>query len=110
MLQFSCPLKFSFSLKTSEILQSDGTLRLINNLFLVIKRVWGFFKKRFNRKIQLLKSSTALMRTYLKYIYGPLQIYYGEKKIRSQGRSRSFVSWEDFRNEMFKVKETPVTQ
>lgn len=32
------------------------------------------------------------------------------KKKWSWGRSRSFVSWEDFHNEMFKVKETPMTQ
>lgn len=31
-------------------------------------------------------------------------------KIWLQGRSRSFVSWEDFHNEMFKVKETLMTQ
>lgn len=36
-------------------------------------------KKHFNRKMYLLKTSTALMRTYPKYTYRPLQPYYSEQ-------------------------------
>lgn len=43
------------------------------------------------------------MRAYLKHIYSGNQI-------RSQRRNRSFVYWEDCHNEMFKVKETSMTQ
>lgn len=43
------------------------------------------------------------MKAYLKHIYS-------RKQIRSQRRNRSFVYWEDCQNEMFKVKETSMTQ
>lgn len=57
-----------------------------------------------------MKHSSAIFRTYVQYIYCPLPVHYsGKKSGHREGVGVLFLG-KIFTTEMFKVKETPMTQ